>query len=81
MSAAGTIGLGINSVLICGLSIVIGKLVDIFIYSANLLALPQDALNTIFYCSLAFYAFPFLYLLALLVNHLIVTNNESSGVR
>lgn len=81
MSAAGSIGLGINSILICAACIVLGKLVDILVYSANVLALPQDALNSVFILTIAFYAFPFVYLIALIINHIIVTNNESSGVR
>ena len=81
MSAAGSIGLGINSILICAACIVLGKLVDILVYSANVLALPQDALNMIFILTIALYAFPFVYLTALFINHIIVTNNESSGVR
>jgi hypothetical protein len=81
MSAAGTIGLGINSLVICGLCIIFGKVIDIFVFTANMLSLPQDALNVIGYLIIGFYAFGIIYLLALIVNHIIVTNNETSGVR
>lgn len=81
MSAAGTIGLFQNNILISGMCIIFGKLVDILVLSANILDLPQDALNTISFVVLAFYVFPFLYLVATLLNHLIIANNESGGVR
>jgi hypothetical protein len=84
MSAGGLIGMGINVLIVGFLSFVIGRIIDIIINVVNaagtLSGLPQDALNTIYYLKLGYIAVPFLYLLFILVNHIIISNNESNRV-
>lgn len=63
--------------------VVIGKAVDQVVGITNklMLVMPisQDAANTIYYLSVTFAAIPFLYLLALLINYISTSADESSG--
>ena len=63
--------------------VVIGKAVDQTLLITNKLvamtALSQDAANTIYYLSVIFAALPFLYLLALVINYISTSADESSG--
>lgn len=62
---------------------VIGKAVDQTLNVTNslmnVMAISQDAANTIYYLSVVFAALPFLYLLALLINYISTSADESSG--
>jgi uncharacterized membrane protein len=62
---------------------VVGKVVDKIIGVTNQLmlamAISQDAANTIYYLSVIFAALPFLYFLALWINYLSTSSDESSG--
>ena len=62
---------------------VLGRVVDQVIGITNkmmlVLAINQDAANTIYYLSLVFAALPFLYILAVLINYISTSGDESSG--
>jgi hypothetical protein len=83
MSAGSLVGLVINFLVVGLIFGCMGFVCDKIILTANSsitgLMLSQDALNTLYYLSLAFKAIPFLYLLALLLNHIIQTSNETTG--
>lgn len=63
--------------------VVLGKVVDQLVGITNSLMtvmnLSQDAANTVYYLSVVFAALPFLYLLALLINYISTSADESSG--
>jgi len=78
MAAGPSVRLVENFVIISVVAIILGKVFDYLIVTANLLQLSGDALNTMTWFKYAFAAFPFLYLIALGLNHLVEANNESS---
>lgn len=82
-SAGGLVGMIICFGIVGLAFIVIGNAVDQTLLITNSLmnamAISQDAANTIYYLSVAFAALPFLYLLALLINYLSTSADESGG--
>lgn len=62
---------------------VLGKAVDKMVGVTNFLmttmALSQDAANTVYYLALVFAVLPFLYLLAVLINYISTSADESGG--
>jgi len=82
MGAGSLVGLIINFLVVGLIFGCMGFVCDKIIETANSsiggLLLSQDAMNTINNLSLAFKVIPFLYLLALVINHLIESSNESS---
>jgi hypothetical protein len=79
MSAGSFGGLIINTCTIGIISVPAGYVTDTFIGLANKATLSQTAYDTIHYMGLGLMAFPFLFLLAGILNHVITTNNESYG--
>ena len=82
MGAGSLVGLIINFLIVGLIFGVFGFVVDKVIISANGniggLVFSQDAMNTMGNISFAFKIIPFLYLLALVINHLIESSNEQS---
>lgn len=78
MAAGSTIGLFQNFLIIGALGVIFGKLQDIMRAVANQLSLNGDALNTLTWFGYMFTAFFILFFVALLLNHLVESNNESS---
>ena len=83
MSAGNTIGLIVNF-LICGLIFgVLGTVCDRIINTANsnitTLMLSQDCINLLTNLSIIFKLIPFLYLIALIINHFVESSNEEGG--
>jgi hypothetical protein len=58
---------------------VTGWLFDKFVKVNNTLNLPQDALNTMNWFSYILMAMPFLWLLAMGLNHMVQSSNEGGG--
>jgi hypothetical protein len=59
--------------------LVVGWLFDKFVVVTNRLNMPQDALNTMTWFSYILMAMPFLWLLAIGLNHLVQSSSESGG--
>lgn len=78
MAAGSTIGLFQNVVILGALGVIFGKLYDILVVVVNALKLSGDALNTMTWFGYMFVGFFILYFVALLLNHLVEANNESS---
>ena len=78
MAAGSTIGLFQNVIILGALGILFGKLYDILVVVVNTLSLNGDALNTMTWFGYMFVGFFILYFVALLLNHLVESNNESS---
>ena len=78
MAAGSTIGLFQNFIIIGALGIIFGKLKDILWNCANYFQLSGDALNTLTWFGYMFVGFFIVYFVALLLNHLVESNNESS---
>lgn len=82
-SAGGLVGTAV-CILVVGLVFVaLGKVVDQLVGVTNMLMgvmnLSQDAANTVYYLSVVFAALPFLYMLAVLINYLSTSADESTG--
>jgi len=62
---------------------VLGRALDQTIHVTNnlmaIMSISQDAANTIYYLSVVFAALPFLYMLAVLINYISTSSDESSG--
>lgn len=62
---------------------VLGRALDQTIHVTNnlmnIMSISQDAANTIYYLSVVFAALPFLYMLAVLINYISTSADESSG--
>ena len=78
MAAGSSIGLVQNFLIVGALGVIFGKLQDILRNVANQFALNGDALNTLTWFGYMFIGFFFCYFVALLLNHLVESNNESS---
>ena len=82
MSAGGLVGLVINFLIVGLIFGIMGVVCDQLILTANSsitpLMLSQDALNTLYYLSMFFKIIPFLYLLALVINHIVESTNENT---
>jgi hypothetical protein len=82
MSAGTLIGLVVNFLVVGLIFGVLGFVCDQIGATANSsitsLMLSQDAINTIYYLGWAFKLIPFIYLLALLINHNIESQNENT---
>jgi hypothetical protein len=63
--------------------IVVGVVMDKYVEVNNsfigVFPMSQDAINTMTYISWIFKAMPFIFLLFLIVNHIVIANKESSG--
>jgi hypothetical protein len=78
MAAGSSVGLFQNFVILGVLGLIFGKLNDILRGISNQFMLNGDAQNTLTWFGYIFVAFFFLFFLALLINHLIESNNISS---
>jgi uncharacterized membrane protein len=78
MSAGASLSLFKNFVIIGVLCLIFGKVFDLLVQNTNYFNMAGDALNTLSFFSLMLKAFPFIYLIVLLLNHLVESNNESS---
>ena len=80
MSSGGLVGMIINVIIFSALSSVLGFAIDIIVKLSNASnVMSMDALNTISNLHLIYIAGPFLYILALGINYMIVSNSETSG--
>ena len=79
MAAGPTVRLFEGFIFVAVLCWVIGWLFDKFVAIDNTLGLPQDALNTMVWFSYILAAFPFLWLIALGINHIVQGSNEGGG--
>jgi hypothetical protein len=82
-SSGGLLGSAIVFVGFSLMCIIIGKVMDAFVKVNNgyigSLPISQDAINTMGTLSLIFQAIPFLFLLFLVINHLVLSNRDSGG--
>ena len=82
-SSGGLLGSAIVFVGFSLMCIIIGKVMDAFVTVNNgyigAMPLSQDAVNTMGYLSLIFQAIPFVFLLFLVINHLVLANRDSGG--
>lgn len=80
MSSGGLVGMVVNFIVFSVLSSTLGFSIDIIVKLSNASnAMGMDALNTISNLHLIYIAGPFLYILALGINYMIVSNSEASG--
>lgn len=77
MSAGSMFGTVLNFLIIGGVCAVIGAVIAIFIGMTASYDLPQAAVNTLWYLELIFFAFPFIYLIANWLNHIITSSSET----
>jgi hypothetical protein len=80
MSAGANFGTIINFFAIGFLFEMMGLLINIIILASNPYNLSADAVNTLTYLVWIFIASPFVYFIALLIHHWIVSHNEASGL-
>jgi len=82
-SSGGLAGFVLNFVFFSGMCIILGSAMDIFVATNNsfigTMALSQDAINTMGFISMIFKALPFIFLIFLVINHLVISNKDSSG--
>lgn len=82
-SSGGLAGLALNFVFFSFICVIIGKAIDMFVSVENgfvgSFLMSQDAINTMSNISLIFKALPFIYLLFLIINHIVIANRDSSG--
>jgi hypothetical protein len=82
-SSGGLAGLSFNFVIFSFLCIIIGRVFDLFVNISNGYiasgTISQDSVNTMSNLSFIFTAIPFVYLIFLIINHLIISSNESGG--
>lgn len=79
MSSGAIIGTVINFFMVGFVCEPIALLINVLIVASNPYALSADAINTMTYLMMILAAFPFIYLIALLIHHIIMEYNESSG--
>ena len=79
MAAGPTVRLFEGFIVFGAIALVTGWIFDKFVVVNNSLNLPQDALNTMQWFSYILMAMPFLWLLALGLNHLIQSASTSGG--
>lgn len=82
-SSGGLAGLALNFVFFSFLCIIIGKVLDKIVQVNNsfigAFPISADAINTMTYLSWIFQVMPFIYLLFLVINHLVLANRDSTG--
>lgn len=76
MSAGGLFGMIINFCIVGGACLAFSKLVDVLVNLSYISIKTQDAINTIELLKWAFTLIPFLYLILLVYNHVVVSNSE-----
>jgi hypothetical protein len=80
MSAGATVGTLINLFAIGMLSEAMAYFINILILASNPYNLSADAVITMGYLIYAIAAFPFVYLIALVIHHIIISHNEATGL-
>jgi hypothetical protein len=80
MSAGANIGTIINLFAIGMLAEAIAYFINVLILASNPYTLSADAVITMGYLVYCVAAFPFVYLIALVIHHIIVSHNEASGM-
>ena len=80
MSAGANIGTSINLFGIGMLTEAMAYFINILILAANPYQLSADAVNTMGWLVYIIAAFPFIYLVGLIIHHIIVSHNEASGM-
>lgn len=82
-SSGGLLGLALNFVFFSGITLIIGKVFDILVKTNNsfigLFSLSGDSINTMTNLSMIFTALPFIYLIFLIINHIVIANRDSTG--
>jgi hypothetical protein len=82
-SSGGLLGLALNFVFFSFLCLIMGKVFDMLIKTNNsfigMFNLSGDAINTMKNISMIFTALPFIYLLFLIINHIVIANRDSTG--
>lgn len=79
MAAGPTVRLFEGFIFFAAIALVTGWIFDKMVVVNNRLNLPQDALNTMTWFSYILMAMPFVWLLAMGLNHLIQSSNEGGG--
>jgi hypothetical protein len=82
-SSGGLLGLALNFVFFSGITLIIGKVFDMLVKTNNsfigLFSLSGDSINTMTNLSMIFTALPFIYLIFLIINHIVIANRDSTG--
>jgi uncharacterized membrane protein YeaQ/YmgE (transglycosylase-associated protein family) len=78
MSAGSTFGSLMNIILVGAVGAVLGVVVVKLNAYANTLGLSQDGMNTVYFLEIAFASCFVLYLIAVILNHWIVSRNEAN---
>jgi len=82
-SSGGLAGLILNFVFFSFICIILGKVMDMYVQVNNsfigVFPMSQDAINSMTNLSLIFNVLPFIYLIFLVINHLVISNRDSSG--
>jgi hypothetical protein len=79
MAAGPTVRLFEGFIFFAVISIVTGWIFDKFVTVDNKLGLPQDALNTMQWFGYILMAMPFVWLLAMGLNHIVQSSNQGGG--
>lgn len=82
-SSGGLAGLALSFVFFSFMCVILGKLVDKYVQVNNsfigVFPMSQDAINTMTTISTIFTVLPFIFLLFLIVNHIVISNRDSAG--
>lgn len=82
-SSGGLAGMALNFVFVSFICVILGKVVDMLVATNNSFIgkfpLSQDAINSFSNLSWVFRAIPFIFLIFLVINHLVISNRDSSG--
>jgi hypothetical protein len=82
-SSGGLAGLALNFVFFSLICVILGKVLDILVKTNNsmigVFPMSQDPINTMTSITMIFNVLPFIYLIFLVINHLIIANRDSTG--
>jgi hypothetical protein len=82
-SSGGLAGLALNFVFFSFICLIMGKVFDMLVRVNNsfigMFNLSGDAINTMNNLSMIFTALPFIYLIFLIINHIVISNRSSTG--
>jgi len=82
-SSGGLAGLVLNFVFFSFMCVILGKLMDKYVEINNsfigVFPLSQDAINTMTNISTVFKLLPFIFLIFLVINHIVISNRDSAG--
>lgn len=82
-SSGGLAGLVLNFVFFSTICVILGKVLDILIKTNNSfigkIPISGDAVNSMTNISIIFNFIPFIYLIFLVLNHIVISNRDSAG--